>query len=111
MKKYDKEGQARRWKKYYDAHPEKHKARRIASQQANCDFIDSFKTCCAKCGITDKRVLDFHHIDDSTKLFTLASRRIAGYAQDKIKEEIDKCEVVCANCHRIIHWEENHADE
>lgn len=101
------EAQRKAWKKYYDSHPEYHLARRKASQKSNAEYIDSFKTTCASCGNTDKRVLDFHHIDDTTKLFTLASRRVAGYAKEKIKLEIDKCEVLCANCHRIKHWEED----
>lgn len=99
------------WKRYYDAHPEFHKNRRKASQKANSDFIDAFKIKCICCGNTDKRVLDFHHIDPSTKKFTIASRRVAGYAQKNILEEINKCEVLCANCHRIKHWEEENATE
>lgn len=94
------------WKRYYYRNPEAMKARRVASQKSNCEFIDSFKTACVRCGNADKRVLDFHHIDDSTKLFEVASRRVAGYAKNKIKAEIDKCEILCANCHRIHHWEE-----
>lgn len=95
------------YKRYYDAHPEFHLARRKASQKSNADYIDSFKVVCKDCGNTDARVLDFHHKDESTKVFTLASRRVAGYAKDKIKQEIDKCEVLCANCHRIHHWEKD----
>ena len=94
------------WRRYYNNHPEKQVERRKKSQQSNCDFIDSFKVCCAKCGINDKRVLDFHHIDESTKLFTLASRRVAGYKKSTILEEIQKCEILCANCHRKEHIKE-----
>ena len=99
------------WKRYYNNHPEYHKARRIKSQQSNADYIDSFKLKCAHCDNADSRVLDFHHIDESTKLFTLASRRVAGYNKEKIKAEIDKCLVLCANCHRLLHWEQDHADK
>lgn len=99
------------WRRYYEAHPEFHKARRIQGQKSNSDFIDSHKTVCARCGNTDKRVLDFHHLDETTKLFTLASRRVAGYKKSTILEEINKCEVLCANCHRIKHWEQDHENE
>ena len=57
---------------------------------------------CSRCKITDARVLDFHHKDDQRKLFTVGGfRRSVGF--DRIQEEVKKCEVVCANCHRILH--------
>lgn len=97
-----------RWKRYYYAHPDRSKARRVKSQQNNKDFVDSFKTECSACGLTDKRVLDFHHIDPSTKSKAVGSMRVAGYSHINIKAEIDKCILLCANCHRIQHYEENH---
>jgi len=57
---------------------------------------------CAHCGIKDPRVLDFHHKKGEDKLFTIGGfRREVGFG--KLQEEIAKCEVVCANCHRILH--------
>lgn len=59
---------------------------------------------CTRCKITDPRVLDFHHKNDKDKLFTVGGfRRAVGF--DRIKKEVEKCEVVCANCHRILHDE------
>ena len=59
---------------------------------------------CKRCGITDKRVLDFHHKDENDKLFTIGGfRRSVGI--ERIKKEIKKCEIYCANCHRIRHAE------
>ena len=59
---------------------------------------------CARCGTKDPRVLDFHHKKGEDKLFTIGGfRREVGFG--KLQTEIDKCEVVCANCHRIIHDE------
>jgi len=60
---------------------------------------------CYRCGIRDPRVLDFHHKEGENKLFGIGGfRREVGFG--KLKEEIEKCEVVCANCHRILHDEE-----
>ena len=57
---------------------------------------------CSKCKVTDPRILDFHHKNDKNKLFTVGGfRRSVGFA--RIKKEVDKCDVVCANCHRIMH--------
>lgn len=58
---------------------------------------------CECCGY-DKCVsaLEFHHLDSSTKEFGIGQN---GYTRswDKNKEELDKCILVCANCHREIH--------
>lgn len=60
---------------------------------------------CARCGVKDPRVLDFHHKDGKEKEFSIgSSRRAVGF--ERIKKEIEKCVVVCANCHRILHNEE-----
>lgn len=61
---------------------------------------------CSKCGEDDSACLDFHHIDPSTKLFSIGHEGM-GYGIKKIFEEIDKCIVLCANCHRKHHYYEN----
>lgn len=55
---------------------------------------------CTDCGY-DKHpaALEFDHRDGGEKDFILA--RCSSYGWDRIREEVDKCEVVCANCHRI----------
>lgn len=42
-------------------------------------------------------MMDFDHLGD--KEFTIAS--VKGISLEKLQAEIDKCDVVCANCHRI----------
>jgi hypothetical protein len=54
---------------------------------------------CVDCGITDPRVLEFDHVDEKTKSFNVCT--LFGYSWSIIQAEIDKCEVRCANCHRI----------
>lgn len=44
--------------------------------------------------------LDFHHRDPSTKKFGISQSK--GRSWDKIKEELDKCDLLCANCHREV---------
>jgi hypothetical protein len=57
---------------------------------------------CSMCGITNPLVLDFHHEKEEDKSFGLGTfRRSVGIV--RIKEEVEKCEVLCANCHRIEH--------
>jgi hypothetical protein len=58
--------------------------------------------CCSKCGINDHRVLEFHHKDPVTKEATVASL-IKDRSFKSVLKEIEKCVVLCANCHRIEH--------
>ncbi|MFA6273609.1 MAG: hypothetical protein WC662_00415 [Candidatus Paceibacterota bacterium] len=55
---------------------------------------------CVDCGESDVIVLEFDHKNRASK-FKAVSLLIRGrYPLEKIKEEINKCEVRCANCHR-----------
>ena len=63
---------------------------------------------CENCGINDPRVLEFHHQDPSQKEFNVGDIIRNGKSIENLRVEIDKCIVLCANCHRIIHWEESH---
>lgn len=45
--------------------------------------------------------MDFDHKDKSLKLGNIAHMAVRNWSLEKIKQEINKCEVVCANCHRI----------
>lgn len=57
---------------------------------------------CVDCNnVYDFCVYDFHHIDPSQKDFAI-SDNAKSFA--KIKPELDKCVLLCANCHRIRHY-------
>lgn len=73
-------------------------------------IVQQWKTelCCAKCGESRGYVLDYHHIDPSQKEDTIARMISNNYTLDKVKQEIEKCICLCANCHREFHYlEEN----
>lgn len=60
---------------------------------------------CIKCGYNkSNRALTFHHLDPNEKDFGISHK---GYTRswEKIKNELDKCILVCANCHMEIHEE------
>ncbi|OGZ72096.1 MAG: hypothetical protein A2908_04340 [Candidatus Staskawiczbacteria bacterium RIFCSPLOWO2_01_FULL_38_12b] len=69
-------------------------------------FLDGYKEKhgCHKCGIKDRRVLDFHHLRD--KEFSIGYANYNHLAFNRVKKEIEKCAVVCSNCHRIIHYKQ-----
>ena len=60
---------------------------------------------CTKCGFSHISALDFHHEDPSTKDGNIHHYVSSGQFK-KVYEEIKKCIVLCANCHRIYHYEE-----
>lgn len=59
---------------------------------------------CSVCGY-DKcfDALEFHHSDPKAKEFHLGERR--GLSIKKLREELDKCILVCRNCHTEIHYQ------
>lgn len=56
---------------------------------------------CADCGITDYRVLEFDHLPQFKKVANVSDLVRANKSYDVILREIRKCDVVCANCHRL----------
>jgi hypothetical protein len=58
---------------------------------------------CEKCGESHPACLDFHHRDPSTKELTVA--RALLISKKRVLEEIEKCDVLCANCHRKVHYD------
>lgn len=47
-------------------------------------------------------VFDFHHVNPEDKEFNISRFRSLKWS-DKIEKELDKCELLCANCHRLAH--------
>lgn len=60
---------------------------------------------CADCGEVYPVVcMDFHHRPDTVKHFAISQAIAQGIRKNVILEEVSKCDVICANCHRIRHW-------
>lgn len=67
---------------------------------------------CVSCGIDgfdNPWIMDYHHRDPSTKLFTLGSK-IGTQSFDSVKAELDKCDLLCCHCHRTLHAEKSLID-
>jgi hypothetical protein len=63
-------------------------------------IIDYKKNNPCRCGESDPRCLDFHHLHD--KEFEISQMVRDGISLKRIMTEIDKCEILCANCHRKL---------
>lgn len=71
-------------------------------EEYKTNFIEYKKTLeCEECGENHPACLDFHHIEDKNENISTLVKR--GHSMKKIREEIEKCEVLCANCHRKKH--------
>lgn len=102
------------WRQWYanNKHREDYKIKdkatkkRVRSERRDWfqELKKTFK--CKQCGIADHRVLDLHHIDPSQKTMEVSNMSQRGHSKKSIMAEIEKCKVLCANCHRIEHWEE-----
>jgi hypothetical protein len=63
---------------------------------------------CVRCGENHPACIDFHHRDAETKLFEIGHAVRSQMSKAKILAEIEKCDALCANCHRKVHWEEKY---
>ena len=89
--------------KYYQAHKAEVLARNNAYRNRVLQEIRDLKAeaGCQECGETDWRCLDFHHTDPEQKVRSVSSMR--GLSLKRVMEEVNKCLVLCSNCHRKQH--------
>lgn len=102
----DIERRRARWRQYYNRHRGRMLAMRREKHVKLSAFVTSLKTQCARCGNADPRVIDFHHTNDD-KESAVAKLRGDGASKTRILAEVAKCVQLCANCHRIHHWEQH----
>lgn len=91
---------------YYEKNKEKEKARikalKVKRTKEYNDFKSSLK--CILCGENHPSTIQFHHLDPSTKDFGISSSFLTK-SNARIKKELEKCVVLCANCHFKEHYE------
>lgn len=77
--------------------------RRIKVKQLALDYKGNK---CTYCGYTKcTHALVFHHVDPKQKDFGIASKGLTR-SWNKVKKELDKCILLCANCHFELHEKE-----
>ena len=111
----DKRKHNRRYQpQYYENN--KHKIRERARKRRRDlrKWFDNLRRTlsCSRCGLSGEDMpwaLEFHHRIPAEKEALVSWLGAQGYGKERIQREIDKCEVICANCHRKHHWEEAQA--
>lgn len=97
---------------YYRRNKETEKARITKTNKARKtlirEWLDDYKSQhkCTRCDEDHIGCLEFHHRDPDVKDIEIARAVRAGWSIEKIQEEIAKCDILCANCHRKLHWQQ-----
>lgn len=99
-----KECQRKYTKEHYENNKRKYLDRNQRKREEGVDFLKKYKQnrSCPYCGESESCCLDFHHIEKRTNkkaLYYLA----ANYGKNSFIKEIEKCILICSNCHRKIH--------
>lgn len=97
-------------KNYSKKHYEKYKSEYIARAKIRNEKLKAERQkqiieylldkSCEQCGESDIRVLDFDHKDPRDKKFNISKAINQGIEWELILKEIEKCQILCANCHR-----------
>lgn len=106
--------QSEKWKEYqrtyhrgwHQRNREKRLARIYERKAAIYQHVQNIKSqlCCVDCGQRHPATLQFHHLNSEDKVFNISDAARRGTSLERIKKEMEKCIVLCANCHLIRHY-------
>lgn len=93
-------------KKYYEANKEAIKKNNAQAKRVNRAEWRKFKSTfkCVHCGFSHPAAIDFHHVDKTN--YRAVTDLVKNGNFTAAKKEVQKCVALCANCHRIHHYEE-----
>ena len=92
-------------KRYYQKKINKNKERREQLKNWLVDYKKNSR--CIICGENHPACLEFHHKNPKEKEYSISNVIYKkNLSLDELKKEMKKCVVLCANCHRKLHWEE-----
>lgn len=83
-----------------ERHSEAWKAKDREQRKA---FNEKWKRPCEKCGESRLYLIQFHHIDPSTKSFCIGANATSKKA-NLLEAEVKKCVCLCSNCHDEFHY-------
>jgi hypothetical protein len=68
------------------------------------ELIELKGGCCKECGYNKNIAsFEFHHRDPRQKEYQLDVRKLSNTSMIKLMSEVEKCDLLCANCHRELH--------
>ena len=84
-------------RKSHDARNELRKKQRVLCKKLVWDYLKDHP--CVDCGESDPVVLEFDHVR-GVKAYNICNMRAQGYSLVTLMDEISKCVIRCANCHK-----------
>lgn len=92
---------------YYHANKDRQEYIRERAQERKDEIKEIFdkekrSEGCSQCEESEPCALDYHHLGDD-KYIEVANMLRLGYSEEKVREEVEKCVLLCANCHRKYH--------
>ncbi len=80
--------------------------KKLRSQKKRLLYIEEkLQLKCCRCPENHVSCLEFHHLDPSKKEGNISSMIKHSWA--KTKKEMEKCIILCSNCHKKEHWDDN----
>jgi predicted HNH restriction endonuclease len=96
--------------KYGNNKHQNYNAQQRRGRQRRNALIDHAGGACSVCGYNkNKAALCFHHIDGSTKSFSLCLRNCSNRKESALYAELQKCILLCSNCHMELHYPDENA--
>ena len=95
---------------WYNRNREQERSKaRVRTKKRTHDLKEWFKEykltlACKLCSENHPATIDFHHRDPNVKIRAISEVIRRGWSKEKILKEIEKCDVLCANCHRKLHY-------
>lgn len=103
-KEEQKEYQKQHYLSNTDSYKQSVKNNRRKTAEWFADFKKGLK--CEVCGEDHPACLDFHHLDKKQKRQKVTDLAKRTYSVTTVLAEIEKCQVLCSNCHRKLHYNE-----
>jgi hypothetical protein len=100
--------------KFDEKYPKSAASRKIGTlnwRNTNNEILKESKNkpCADCCKCYHPVLMDFDHRPGEIKCFNISNSH-KSVSRERLKAEIDKCDVVCCLCHRIRTWNRNHPD-
>ena len=95
-------------RKWYNNNRKKAMAAIVKRKQELREWLRGIKAGwqCNSCGEDHPACLCCHHRDPNEKELDIARVTGHGWSKQRILKEIEKCDILCHNCHAKIHWNE-----
>jgi hypothetical protein len=101
----DRERQKQAQRESYKKNKETILARQNTVRRQQAQWLQEYKSSlsCVVCGEDEPCCLEFHHTDPKQKEFKISGALRRSKNVEEVLREIEKCIVLCSNCHKKLH--------